>query len=113
MVNREFSQRPSCWAGTMNYFYMRIDFISWKRKKIMFCPTCWPLKFLYMNNKFLVWSDVVHYHFFRALTVVYFFAKWSPQYIQMSDVVQELSKDNPHVTFVKVIEKWDLQCDIN
>ncbi|XP_031575363.1 glutaredoxin-3-like [Actinia tenebrosa] len=38
----------------------------------------------------------------RALTVVYFFAPWSPQYGQMSDVVQVLSKDNPHVTFVKL-----------
>ncbi|XP_041065777.1 glutaredoxin 3 isoform X1 [Carcharodon carcharias] len=38
----------------------------------------------------------------RSLVVVHFWATWAPQCLQMNDVMTELSKEYPHVTFVKL-----------
>ena len=39
-----------------------------------------------------------------VLTVIHFYAPWSPQCTQMNDVMSELAKDNSHVKFYKVSE---------
>lgn len=39
---------------------------------------------------------------FRALLVVHFWAPWAPQCSQMNEVMVELAKVQPEVTFVKV-----------
>ncbi|XP_018581988.1 glutaredoxin 3 [Scleropages formosus] len=38
----------------------------------------------------------------RLLTVVHFYAPWAPQCTQMNDVMEELAKEHPQVTFVKL-----------
>ncbi|XP_078421025.1 glutaredoxin 3 isoform X2 [Cetorhinus maximus] len=43
----------------------------------------------------------------RSLVVVHFWATWAPQCLQMNDVMTELSKEYPHVTFVKNCQKID------
>ncbi|XP_015775271.1 PREDICTED: glutaredoxin-3-like [Acropora digitifera] len=37
-----------------------------------------------------------------VLTVIHFYAPWSPQCTQMNDVMSELAKDNSHVKFYKL-----------
>lgn len=38
----------------------------------------------------------------RSLLVVHFWAPWAPQCAQMNDVMAELAKEQPRVSFVKV-----------
>ncbi|XP_067908818.1 glutaredoxin 3 [Heterodontus francisci] len=38
----------------------------------------------------------------KSLVVVHFWAPWAPQCLQMNDVMTELSKEYPHVIFVKL-----------
>ncbi|KAL4640179.1 glutaredoxin-3 [Arapaima gigas] len=38
----------------------------------------------------------------RLLTVVHFYAPWAPQCTQMNDVMEELAKEQPQVTFLKL-----------
>ncbi|XP_036373866.1 glutaredoxin 3 [Megalops cyprinoides] len=38
----------------------------------------------------------------KSLTVVHFSAAWAPQCTQMNDVMAELAKDQPQVTFIKL-----------
>lgn len=39
----------------------------------------------------------------RSLVVVHFWAPWAPQCVQMNDVMAELAKEHPQVSFVKVV----------
>ena len=38
----------------------------------------------------------------KSLLVVHFWAPWAPQCVQMNDVMAELAKEHPHVSFVKL-----------
>ncbi|XP_012636873.3 glutaredoxin-3 isoform X2 [Microcebus murinus] len=43
----------------------------------------------------------------RSLLVIHFWAPWSPQCTQMNDVMAELAKEHPQVSFVKNSQKID------
>lgn len=38
--------------------------------------------------------------------MVHFWAPWAPQCAQMNDVMAELAKEQPQVSFVKVLYFW-------
>lgn len=48
---------------------------------------------------------------YRSLLVVHFWAPWAPQCVQMNDVMAELAKEHPQVSFVKVLH-FHLQCRV-
>lgn len=49
----------------------------------------------------------------KSLLVVHFWAPWAPQCVQMNDVMAELAKEHPHVSFVKVLFIFSLMSFIN
>ncbi|XP_004438920.2 PREDICTED: glutaredoxin-3 [Ceratotherium simum simum] len=53
--------------------------------------------------QYLLFSkDTIIFLIYRSLLVVHFWAPWAPQCAQMNDVMAELAKEHPQVSFVKL-----------